>query len=52
MNKGMKWVKEGFLEEAEVILELALKDAPAFSKRKAKKDIPDRREKKDKGGDL
>lgn len=52
MNKGMKWVKEGFLEEVEVILELVLKDVQVFFKRKVKKDILDRREKKDKGGDL
>lgn len=27
MNKCIKWVKEGFLEEARVTQELALKDA-------------------------
>lgn len=27
MNKCMKWVKEGFLEEAGITQELALKDA-------------------------
>lgn len=51
MNKFMKWVKEGFLEEAGGILKLALKDAQAFSRRKAE-DIPKRREKRDKGTDL
>lgn len=45
MKKCMKWVKEGFLEEAGVILKLALKDAQVFPKRRAGKDIPDRREK-------
>lgn len=49
MNKCMKWVKEDFLEEAGVILKLAVKAAQAFSKRKAETDIPDRREKRDKG---
>lgn len=52
MNKCRQWVKEGFLEEAGVILELVLKDAQTFPKRQAAKDIPDRREKKDKGTDL
>lgn len=45
----MQWVKEGFLEEVGVILKLAVKDAQAFSNRKAEKDIPDRRENRDKG---
>ena len=35
MNKCTKWVKEGFLEEAGVIWEMAVKDARAFSKRQA-----------------
>lgn len=52
MKKCMKWIKEGFLEEAGVILEAALKDARAFPKRKAGKDIPDRREKTDEGTHL
>lgn len=51
MNKFMKWVKEGFLEEAGVILKLVLKDAQAVSRRKAE-DIPKRREKRDKGTDV
>lgn len=37
MKKCMKWVKVGFLEEAGVTLEAALKDAYAFPKRKAGK---------------
>lgn len=45
INTCRQWVKEGFLEEAGVILELALKDTQAFSKRKAVKDIPDGRRK-------
>lgn len=51
INTCRQWVKEGFLEEAGIILELALKDTQAFSKRKAVKDIPDGR-KKDKHTDL
>lgn len=45
MNKCRQGVKEGFLEEAGVLSELASKDAQPVSKRKAVKDIPDRREK-------
>lgn len=37
MKKCMKWVREGFLEEAGMILEAALKEAYAFPKRKAGK---------------
>lgn len=52
MNQCTKWVKEGFPEEAGVLLELAVKDARAFSKRKAEKGIPGRREERDEGTDL